>query len=152
MPIPDCIRITANTDGAQRPEKRPTAATLAGNTDPDGRNDRAAIISHKDIVRTAVTTYYFPEIHFTYQLGGQQFNQKNFGIPKREYWHTERAKAQVLLDSILELPMAYINPENPAESCLMRGNLLVSRAHSTALIVAGILLILCGVGIYWLIT
>lgn len=114
------------------------------------RIEHAGITRHKDIVRTAVTTYYFPEIHFAYEHRGQHFHQKNFGIPKREYWNTDSDKAQALLDSILARPVAYLNPADPAESCLMRGTPSISHSHNAALIVAGILLILSGAGVYWL--
>lgn len=110
----------------------------------------ASIAVYKDSVGPSVLSYYYPDIHFTYQFGNQPFKKKDFGLSKREYWSTDLQKAEAVLEAIIKNPVAFINPTRPSECCLIRGNPRVNRSHNIALITSGMLLVLSAAGVFWL--
>lgn len=88
-----------------------------------------------------VVTYYFPVANYHYSYESHQYTGSRVAYDKKSIWSEDKNEIEELIKRISENRVAYINPDKPNDSVILRTLSKHRRSHYLALILSGILII-----------
>lgn len=107
--------------------------------------NEARLLSELDVIKYARLTYYYPVIEYSYETNGTLVQNNKVSVDKKGIWVDSIDEARKLMDEITSNKIAYINPDNTAESIIIPHVSERRISHYKALIVSGAILSTLGI-------
>lgn len=104
----------------------------------------ARIESELEVIKYGRFHYYFPVLHYSYQVNDNNYRNERVSLDKKGIWEESKQAAELLLEEIKNKSLAYYDPSKPNEAIILP--YLSSRriSHYRALVASGLILLFLG--------